>query len=150
MTRLHVLAASLAMACITIFSTSTVIAEVFLSHAAVVALKTHLPWGFLVLVPAMAVAGITGNKLANGRSGGLIGAKLNRMKMIAANGALVLIPSAFALAWMAGDANFGAGFYLVQTLELLAGATNLTLMGLNMRDGRKMTAGRRRKASAQQ
>jgi hypothetical protein len=30
-------------------------------------------------------------------------------------------------------------FYLVQGLELLAGAVNLALMGLNMRDGLKMS-----------
>lgn len=147
MTRLHIIAATLAMACIAIFWGSTVATELFFSQVAVVALKTHLPWGFLVLVPAMAAAGISGNKLAKGRTGGLIGTKLKRIKIIAANGALVLIPSAFALAWMASRGDFGTGFYAVQALELLAGATNLTLLALNMRDGRKLTAGRRRKVA---
>ncbi len=43
--------------------------------------------------------------------------------------------------------SFDTTFYAVQALELLAGATNLTLMGLNVRDGLRMT-GRLRPARA--
>ena len=43
----------------------------------------------------------------------------------------------------AAAANFGTGFYALQALELLAGAVNLTLLGLNLRDGLRM-AGRLR------
>ncbi len=60
------------------------------------------------------------------------------MPLIAANGVLVLIPSALFLASKARAAEFDAGFYAVQALELVAGATNITLLGLNMRDGLKM------------
>lgn len=34
---------------------------------------------------------------------------------------------------------FDTKFYLVQAAELLAGAINLTLMGLNMRDGLRLS-----------
>jgi hypothetical protein len=61
------------------------------------------------------------------------------MPFIAANGLLVLIPCAIVLdRWAAAD-TFDSTFYLVQGLELLAGAANLTLMGLNIRDGLKMS-----------
>ena len=60
------------------------------------------------------------------------------MPLIAANGVLVLIPSALFLASEARAAEFDASFYVVQALELAAGATNITLLGLNMRDGLKM------------
>ena len=60
------------------------------------------------------------------------------MPFIAANGLLVLIPSALFLALKARTGQFDLSFYLVQALELAAGATNLTLLGLNMRDGLKM------------
>ena len=148
MTRTHILASSLALITICTFWLSTVITELFLSHAAVIALKTALPWGFLVLIPAMATAGITGNRLARGRKGGLIGTKLKRMQIVAANGLLVLVPSALFLAWRAGQDNLDTAFYIVQALELAAGAANITLLGLNMRDGRKLTAGKRRARAA--
>lgn len=60
------------------------------------------------------------------------------MPFIAANGILVLIPTATFLASEASAAEFDAGFYAVQALELVAGATNITLLGSNMRDGLKM------------
>jgi len=49
-----------------------------------------------------------------------------------------LIPSALFLASKAKAAEFDTGFYAVQALELAAGAANITLLGLNMRDGLKM------------
>ena len=148
MIRLHIAASALALLTIACFWTSTVLTEIFLGRAAVVALKTSLPWGFLVLIPALAAAGISGNALALGRRGGLIGTKLNRMKIVAANGLAILLPSAFFLAQLAARQDFGVTFALVQGLELLVGAVNLTLLGLNFRDGRKLTAGRRRRAVA--
>ena len=147
MTRAHITASILAMLTIATFWTSTLITELFLTQAAVITLKTNLPWGFAVLIPALATAGITGSVLARGRRGGVIGAKLTRMKIVAANGVAILLPSAFFLAYLAAQPSFGATFYLVQALELVAGATNLTLLALNFRDGRKLTAGRRRRAS---
>ena len=63
------------------------------------------------------------------------------MPVIALNGLLVLLPSAFYLNAKAQAGEFDALFYGVQALELLAGAINLTLMGLNLRDGLRL-AGR--------
>jgi hypothetical protein len=39
----------------------------------------------------------------------------------------------------AAAGTFNTTFYIVQALELLAGATNLVLMGLNIRDGFKLS-----------
>lgn len=50
-------------------------------------------------------------------------------------GILVLVPSAIFLNLWAAQGMFDTRFYLVQGLELLAGAINLRLMGLNIRDG---------------
>jgi len=60
------------------------------------------------------------------------------MPIIAANGLLVLMPAAFYLAWKAHAGAFDANFYLVQVIEIVAGAMNITLLGQNMRDGLKM------------
>ena len=61
-----------------------------------------------------------------------------RMRLIAANGVLILIPAALFLAARAKAGQFDIAFSTVQALELLAGATNLTLLALNMRDGLRM------------
>lgn len=53
------------------------------------------------------------------------------MPFIAGNGILVLIPSALFVASKAKAAEFDAAFYAVQTIELVAGATNIIFLGLN-------------------
>ncbi len=143
----HKTAAALATATIATFWLSTVISEIFLDHAAIVAVKTAIPFGFFILIPAMTLAGATGMKLAKGRKGGVLGKKSKRMPIIAANGVLILIPAALFLSAKAQAGAFDTTFYMVQIIELIAGATNLTLLGLNIRDGRKLTAGKRRRAA---
>ncbi len=142
----HKIAAALATATIATFWASTLFSEVFLDHTAITAVKTPIPYGFFVLIPAMALAGVTGAKLAKGRVGGVLGAKSKRMPIVAANGILILIPAALFLASKAQAGSFDTSFYVVQIFELFAGALNLTLLGLNIRDGRKLTAGKRRRA----
>jgi hypothetical protein len=141
---IHPVAGALAMLTIATFWLSTALSELFAPPAVVVAIKTAIPWGFLVLVPALAAAGGSGLGLARGRRGGLVSAKLKRMPFIAANGLLVLIPSALFLAFKARAGQFDMSFYLVQAIELAAGATNLTLLGLNMRDGLELKGRLRR------
>jgi hypothetical protein len=51
----------------------------------------------------------------------------------------VLVPCAIILDRWAAAGAFDASFYAVQAIELVAGAVNLTLMGLNVRDGLRMT-----------
>lgn len=142
---IHPIAGALAIFTIATFWISTATSELFGSQALVVAVKTMIPWGFLILVPALAAAGGTGFKLARGRRAGLVGGKAKRMPLIALNGILVLIPCAFFLAHKAQAGAFDTSFYLVQGLELLVGAANFTLLGLNMRDGLKMKGRLRRK-----
>jgi hypothetical protein len=60
------------------------------------------------------------------------------MSIIAGNGLLILVPSAFYLASKAAAGDFDAWFYGVQALELAAGATNIALMALNVRDGLRL------------
>lgn len=135
---IHPVAGALAIMTIAAFWLSTALSELFGSHALVTSVKTAIPWGFLLLIPALAAAGGSGVSLAKGRRAGLIGSKFRRMPFIAANGVVILIPSALFLAFKAHAAEFDSKFYLVQTLELLAGATNIALLGMNMRDGLKM------------
>jgi hypothetical protein len=143
----HPLAGAIALITIMTFWLSTVLSELFASATTVAAVKAAIPWGFLLLIPALAAAGGSGFALAKGRRAGLVGAKVKRMPIIAANGIVVLIPSALFLAYKAGHAEFDSVFYTVQALELVAGAANIGLLGLNMRDGLKMTGRLRRRST---
>ncbi|GAB5351587.1 hypothetical protein [Qipengyuania sp. 483] len=135
----HPVAGAIALLTIASFWFSTLISELSGSMEAVVAVKTAIPWGFLLLIPALAAAGGTGISLVGRRAKGLAATKLKRMPVIAANGLLILVPSALFLAWKASAGEFDAAFYGVQAIELVAGAANLVLLGLNMRDGLRMT-----------
>jgi len=143
---IHPIAGTIAILTIAVFWLSTVLSELIASPATVIAVKTAIPWGFLLLIPALAAAGGSGFVLAKGRRAGLVGAKARRMPIIAANGILILIPSALFLAARARAGEFDAAFYGVQVLELMAGATNITLLGLNMRDGLKLKGRFRRQS----
>jgi hypothetical protein len=145
MTKLiHPVAGVLAILTISTFWLSTAFSELLCSADAITAVKRAVPWGFLILIPALAATGGSGFALAKGRKAGVIGAKIKRMPFIAANGVLVLIPSALFLAYKATAGEFDVAFYAVQCVELIAGVVNLTLLGLNMRDGFKLTKNRRK------
>ncbi len=79
-----------------------------------------------MLIPALAAAGGSGFILAKGRRTGLIGTKIKRMPIIAANSILVLIPSALYLASKAKAGELDTAFYAVQALELAAGVRRIS------------------------
>lgn len=141
---IHPVAGAVAILTIATFWLSTSLSKSFGSTATIVAVKRTIPWGFLLLVPALAAAGGSGFAMTKARKAGLVAAKIKRMPFIAANGLLILIPSALFLASKAKAAEFDIAFYVVQALELAAGATNIFLLGLNMRDGLKMKGRLRR------
>ncbi|MBH5367269.1 hypothetical protein [Bradyrhizobium glycinis] len=135
---IHAVAGAAALMTIATFWLSTALTELFAPHETIALVKIAIPWGFLLLVPMLAATGGSGFFLAKERRAGLIGAKIKRMPFIASNGILVLIPAALFLASKAKAAEFDTTFYAVQMLELVAGLTNIVLLGLNMRDGFKM------------
>ena len=139
----HKISGALALATILVFWVSTVVSELLLGFSEVVLVKTSIPYGFLVLIPALALAGVSGKRLAPKVSGGMIDRKQKRMQFAAANGLLVLVPAALYLAFKAQAGAFDASFYVVQGLELAAGFINITLLGLNMRDGLRIAANRK-------
>ena len=137
--KIHPVAAVIATLCIAAFLTSTILVELFGSHESIAMVKNLIVMpGLFILVPAIAITGGTGFALSKNRKGRLIGNKQKRMRFIGANGLLVLLPAAIVLDQWASSGSFDTKFYIVQGLELLAGATNLLLMSLNMRDGLTM------------
>lgn len=136
---LHPIAGVVGAATITTFWLFTVAAEAFGGHATILAVKTAILWGLLLLVPALAVTGATGFRMGGRSTHPRIVAKRRRMPLIALNGMLVLVPCAIFLQARAAAGDFGSTFALVQGIELLAGAVNLTLMGFSIRDGFALT-----------
>jgi hypothetical protein len=143
--RAHLAAGLTATLTIAVFFGATVISELFGSYEAIASVKSLIVMpGLFILVPALAATGGSGFALARSRQGRLVDAKKRRMPFIAANGLLVLLPCAIVLDRWAGAGNFTAAFYLVQGVELLAGAANLILMALNIRDGLRLSGSVRR------
>jgi hypothetical protein len=132
---IHLATSMSALLLLATFWLSTAYAELVLDAAGVAAVKRAIVGGIALLVPALIVTGATGRLLAGPRAVGLAAKKLARTKLAAANGVLVLVPSALALAHLAETAPLGALFYGIQALELAAGAVNLVLFGRNARDG---------------
>lgn len=141
--RIHATAGTLALVLVIIFLASTLIAELALDHGAVVTVKSAILYGVCLLIPLMAVTGGSGFSLAAGREGPLIGAKKRRMRLIAANGLLVMLPAAVFLSFRASAGTFDTVFYAVQVAEICGGLLQLALLGLNLRDGLRMTAKKR-------
>ena len=141
---IHPIAGSIALVTILTFWLSTALSELFAGDVVVTTVKTLIPWGFLLLIPSLIAAGGSGFRLAKKMRGPLVAAKKNRMPLIAANGILILVPSALYLSFKAEAGAFDTWFYIVQTLELIAGALNILLLGLNMRDGLRLKRARRR------
>jgi len=142
--RIHLTAGILSPLLIASFFTSTVLVELFGSHAAVAQLKSLIVTpGLWILLPCLVVTGGSGLLLGRSRKGRLAENKKKRMPFIAANGLLILVPCAIVLSRWASAGVFDTTFYSVQALELLAGATNVTLLALNVRDGLRL-AGRLR------
>ena len=143
--QIHPIAGFIGFLVILAFWTSTVLAELSGQAETILAVKTGILWGMILLIPSLAVAGGTGFRLAGPDAKGLAGTKKRRMPFIAANGLLVLVPCAVFLQRLAAADTYGTIFYAVQAVELVAGLVNLTLIGLNIRDGLRMTKRRRQR-----
>ena len=138
--KIHLVAAIIATLCIASFFTASILVELFGSEKSVSTVKSLIVIpGLFILIPAIAITGGTGFDYAKNRQGSLIVGKKKRMPFIAANGLLVLMPCAIFLSQWADLGSFDTKFYIVQGVEWLAGAINLTLMGINMRDGLRLT-----------
>lgn len=142
---IHAAAGTLALALISSFWLGTTISELSGNPDLILAAKTTIVWALPVLVAAMATAGIAGFRVGGRSKAPKVVTKRRRMPFIGLNGLLVLVPSALFLFFKAGAGEYDLAFYTVQAVELLAGAANVTLLGLNLRDGLAMTAGRRKR-----
>lgn len=133
---IHLIAGVIATLTIATFFAATVIAELLGTQQQIVLVKNLIVSpGLFILIPAIALTGMTGFKLAATRRGEVVARKQLRMVFIAANGLILLLPAALHLQHLATLGTFDLLFYLIQIVELSAGAVNLILMSLNIRDG---------------
>ena len=137
--RIHPIAGVIGFLMIVTFWTTTAATELFGSSEAIALVKQSIPWGFLILVPALAITGASGFAMSRNWKDPRIAKKQRRMPFIAANGVVILIPAALYLSVLASRRDFGSLFYAVQAVELIAGGVNLALMALNIRDGLRLT-----------
>ena len=112
--RIHPITGVIGFLTILTFWTTTVASELFGSSEAVALVKQSIPWGFLVLVPALAIAGASGFAVSRNWKDPRIAKKQRRMPFIAANGIVILIPAALYLSVLASRRDFGALFYTVK------------------------------------
>ena len=141
---------------ITLFLAASVMVEIFGDMHAVGLIKTAILVALPVLVAAMAVVVGTGRSLSKARHrlsrarrpAPLIRRKERRAAAAAEIGFLVLVPSAVTLQVLAAARDFGALFILVEAIELIASSVLVTLLVLNVRDGRLLSAASRRRKAA--
>ncbi|WP_196296837.1 hypothetical protein [Photobacterium angustum] len=120
--------------------------ELFGDISSVVIVKTAILFGAFLLIPLMAITGITGAKMAGNVNKGPIGRKKKRMPLIAFNGVFVLLPCALYLYYLSSNHQFSYTFYIVQIIEFIAGVTNLSLMALNIFDTKKLRSNKAQSA----
>jgi hypothetical protein len=145
---LHAAAGILAITLVVTFMVATILAEALGGQSIVVAVKTAILFALFGLIPSVMVAGGSGRSLAAGRKAPLFHRKRRRTVLVAATGILVLVPCAVVLRTLAAVGDFGTPFVVLQGAEIAGGLVNLTLLSLNARDGRRLTAATHRRASA--
>ena len=142
---IHAIAAVIAFLTILLFWSATAVSGVFGSPGTVAAVKMVIAWGLTVLIPALVLVGASGMALGRHRQDMRALRKKRRLPVIAANGLVILAPCAVFLSVRTASGTFDGWFYGIQSIELVAGAANLTLLGLSMRDGLAMTGRLRRR-----
>ena len=147
--RIHAIAGVLAFVTILTFLSSSLVAEIWGNADAIAGVKQAIAWALLILVPALIATGASGFTMAGPSPKGVLADQIeedaaDRRKRHSGAGSRVLF-----LAWKAAQGEFDTAFIAVQIVEFAAGSANLVLMGLNIRDGLRLTRRLRRPARAQ-
>ena len=135
----HAAAAAAAFLIILGFEIVTIGTESTGKLAAIASVRLGILYVLPVLIGLLITAAATGRSLAGARPLGLVARKQRRMMLVAANGMLILVPAALFLAWKAQSGPFDTAFGVVQAAEIVFGAANMILIGLNARDGLRLT-----------
>ena len=132
--RVHATAGIMALCLIATFFVSSLISELSGNFGWIVLVKRtvfYCMWAMLVLVPS---AALTGMKLAGKSQNPIVAGKRRRMRWIAPNGLLLLTLASY-LYYKANLGEIDHRFMIAQLLEFAVGFTNISLLGLMIRDG---------------
>ena len=132
--QLHGIAGLLAFCLIAIFFVSSLVSELYGDLSWIVVVKRtvfYCMWAMLILVPS---AALTGTKLAGKSRNPIVEGKRKRLRWIAPNG-LLLLSLASYLYYKASLGEIDQRFMIAQLLEFAVGLTNISLLGLMIRDG---------------
>lgn len=142
-TSIHKIAAASAMLMIILFFTSSFIAELTANEVFIIRVKTGIFYTLPLMLIVMPVLGLSGNQLAAKSRHPLVQQKTKRMKWIAFNG-MLLVTLAVLLYLRAKSGRIDNIFQLLQLTELLVGGTNLVLMSLMVRDGKRLSGSKKK------
>lgn len=137
---LHKLAGYTVLFVLTCFWLALVVSDFFFDHDALALVRQGIVIALGVLVPAIIVAEISGGKLGLSYQGNaaLIKKKKLRAKIMAINGALIMVPAAFFLYYKSANGEFDNAFLMVQVLELLVGSYQYYAVFTNVMGGRRL------------
>lgn len=141
--RAHLAAAVGALALIAIFLLSSTVTELIGTAGDIHLVRQWIVLGLPVLIGCLAIAALSGRRLARHSRAAVIRRKQRRMQIVATAGIVVLVPCALVLDHLTASASAGGVVAALEIGEILAGALNLMLLALNFRDGRRLTRPRR-------
>lgn len=139
---LHRAAGTLAFITIASFFTASVVSEWWGNKELIITVKQIILWCIPLLMGSMMLTGLSGHRLYPAKGQGVIARKQGRMKLAVINGVTIMLPAAVYLAFKARNMEFDGYFWAVQILEFIGGLTNLSLIGLNIRDGLMLKKGK--------
>ncbi|PVW14680.1 hypothetical protein [Marixanthomonas spongiae] len=134
----HIIATCIAVMTISCFFSFSLLAEILGNEVFIKQVKTAILYCLPILLICMPVLALSGKKLAGNSKSSIVAKKLKRMKLVAING-VILISLAIYLYYHAIFKTIDTTFLLIQILELLFGAINLGLIGLNIQAGLKLS-----------
>lgn len=132
--RIHVLATAFAVLTISTFFILSFTAELSGDLNFIKTIKKGILYGLPLLIIAMPLLAITGNKLAGSSNHPKVIEKKFRMKLVMING-VILISLAVFLYYQSHYRMINNTFLMAQITEFVFGLANLTLIGLNVRAG---------------
>ncbi|QKT05025.1 hypothetical protein HUS23_09025 [Ectothiorhodospiraceae bacterium 2226] len=139
----HAVAGALVFVLLLAFLGTTVVAELLLTEQALVCVKRAIAWAMALYVPLLLLTWASGAALGPADDP-VVARKRRRTHLVVVKGVVVLVPLAIFLYLRARAGAVDALFYTVQAAELVVGAANAVLVGLNIRDGVRLRARDRR------
>jgi hypothetical protein len=141
MMRVHIAAGIVSLLSVTGLWSATAVGALSGDMAFLTGIERTVPWGFVVLIPALLAAGVTGQRIAGGWASLVLRHKLRRMRLALLITVLILLPASLALAHLASIGAFAYEFLLEEAVALSFGALTICLLAMNARDGVRLLQG---------